>query len=76
MFVMMSNFVFTTLAKFPFLEGAQRNLFAYEKSKAQGSGLCCTMVQKKETHQLDICSIVSSNLVCFFFNLKEMESEP
>ncbi len=44
----------------------QWNLFAYEKSKAQSSGLCCTLVQKKDARLLDISSVLSRNLVRIF----------
>jgi hypothetical protein len=37
----------TTATNFPLLEGAM-DVSAYEKSKAQGSGPCCTLTGAKE----------------------------
>jgi len=68
MFVTMSIHVSTTVTKFLFwkLEVGIMEPFCSCKIEAQCSGLCCTLVQQKDTHVCLILEVVFCNLASFF----------
>ncbi len=71
-FVLISMFftmsiVSATAAQFPFLEGAMEP-FRLWNSYAQGSGLCCTLVQKKDNLVCSMLEVVYCNKYNFIIS--------
>ena len=65
----MISIMFATATKFPSWKEPW-NLCAYEKSYAQGSGLCCTSsVQKKDNLVCGTLEVVCHNLIHFFLTV-------